>query len=152
MKKLLSFQHFGIISIDSRCPAIEFLKLVYFFYIYCHENSKIKKPPIFLMTFSCQKQFFEKIITGQARELIVLNPFLDSFCNSAFKNISLTPGIPKGCFQQPQDVVWRVYNEKYLKKKNMERLMPQPINFSQKCKVYAEVKQDKTNSFHLVLV
>jgi hypothetical protein len=38
-------------------------------------------------------------------ELIVLNPFLDSLCNFSFKNIGLTPGIPKGCFQHPQDVV-----------------------------------------------
>jgi hypothetical protein len=37
--------------------------------------------------------------------LIVLNPVLDSLCNSAFKNIGLTPGIPKGCFQHPQDAV-----------------------------------------------
>ena len=37
--------------------------------------------------------------------MIVLNPFLDSLCNFGFKNIGLTPGIPKGCFQHPQDVV-----------------------------------------------
>ena len=49
--------------------------------------------------------FFEKIITRGGRELIVLNPFLDSLCNSAFKNIDLTPGIPKSCFQNPQDIV-----------------------------------------------
>ena len=36
--------------------------------------------------------------------MIVLNPFLDFLCNSAFKNIGLTPGNPKGCFQHPQDV------------------------------------------------
>ena len=39
--------------------------------------------------------------------MIVLNPYLDSLCNSAFKNIGLTPtaGIPKGCFQHPKDAV-----------------------------------------------
>jgi hypothetical protein len=36
---------------------------------------------------------------------MVLNPFLDSFRNFGFKNIGLTPGIPKLCFQHPQDVV-----------------------------------------------
>ena len=39
------------------------------------------------------------------RQLIVLNQFLDFLCNFGFKNIGLTPGIPKGCFQHPQDVV-----------------------------------------------
>ena len=37
--------------------------------------------------------------------MIVLNPFLDSLDNFGFKNIGLTPGIPKGCLQHPQDVV-----------------------------------------------
>ena len=37
--------------------------------------------------------------------MIILNTFLDFLCNSAFKNIDLTPGIPKGRFQHPQDVV-----------------------------------------------
>ena len=57
------------------------------------------------MIFLLQKQFFEKIITEGGRELIVLNPFLDSLCNSAFKNIGLAPGIQKTCFQHPQDIV-----------------------------------------------
>ena len=57
------------------------------------------------MIFLQQKQFFEKIITGQGRQLIVLNPFLDSLCNLGFKNIGLAPGIQKVCFQHPQDVV-----------------------------------------------
>ena len=57
------------------------------------------------MIFLLQKQFFEKIITEGGRELIVLNPFLDSLCNSAFKNIGLAPGIQKTCYQHPQDVV-----------------------------------------------
>ena len=57
------------------------------------------------MIFLLQKQFFEKITTEGGRELIVLNPFLDSLCNSAFKNTGLAPGIPKTCFQHPQDVV-----------------------------------------------
>jgi hypothetical protein len=42
--------------------------------------------------------------------LIVLNPFLDSLCNFGFKNIGLTPGIPKECFQHPQDVVPKIVN------------------------------------------
>ena len=57
------------------------------------------------MIFLLRKQFFEKIITEGGLELIVLNPFLDSLCNSAFKNIGLGPGIPKTCFQYPQDIV-----------------------------------------------
>ena len=57
------------------------------------------------MIFLLQKQFFEKIITEGGLKLIVLNPFLDSLCNSAFKNIGLAPGIPKTCFQHPQDMV-----------------------------------------------
>ena len=60
----------------------------------------------FLMIFMLQKQFFEKIINEGGRELIVLNPVLDFLCNSAFKNIDLTPGIPKTCFQHSQDVVF----------------------------------------------
>ena len=66
---------------------------------------KSTKPAPFLMIFLLQKQFFEKIITEEGRELIVLNPFLDSLCNSALKNTGLAPGIPKTCFQHPQDVV-----------------------------------------------
>jgi hypothetical protein len=57
------------------------------------------------MIFLLRKQFFEKIITEGGRELIVLNPFLDSLCNSALKNTGLAPGVPKTCFQHPQDVV-----------------------------------------------
>ena len=34
-----------------------------------------------------------------------MNLFLDSLCNLGFKNIGQTPGIPKGCFQHPQDIV-----------------------------------------------
>ena len=53
--------------------------------------------------FLCLKQFFEnKNTTGKHWELIVLNPFLDPLCNSAFKNIGLTTGISKECFQHPQ--------------------------------------------------
>ena len=66
---------------------------------------KSTKHPIFLMIFLLQNTFFEKIITEGGQELIVLNPFLDSLCNSAFKNIGLAPGIQKTCFQHPQDVV-----------------------------------------------
>ena len=54
------------------------------------------------MIFLLRNQFFEKIITEGGLKLIVLNPFLDSLCNSAFKNIGLAPGIPKTCFQHPQ--------------------------------------------------
>ena len=57
------------------------------------------------MIFLLREQFFEKIITDGGLELIVLNPFLDSLCNSAVKNIGLAPGIPKSCFQHPQDIV-----------------------------------------------
>ena len=57
------------------------------------------------MIFLLRKQFFEKIITEGGRELIVLNPFLDCLCNSTLKNTGLAPGIPKTCFQHPQDVV-----------------------------------------------
>ena len=57
------------------------------------------------MIFLLRNQFFEKIITEGGLKLIVLNPFLDSLCNSAFKNIGLAPGIPKTCFQHPQDIV-----------------------------------------------
>ena len=63
------------------------------------------------MIFLLQKQFFEKIITEGGRELIVLNPFLDSLCNSAFKNIGLAPGIQKTCFQHPQDVVFIYFGQ-----------------------------------------
>ena len=31
--------------------------------------------------------YFEGNITGKGRYLIVLNPYLDSLCNSAFKNM-----------------------------------------------------------------
>ena len=57
------------------------------------------------MIFLLQNQFFEKIITEGGLKLILLNPFLDLLCNSAFKNIGMAPGIPKTCFQHPQDIV-----------------------------------------------
>ena len=60
------------------------------------------------MIFLLQKQFFEKITTEGGLKLIVLNPFLDSLCNYAFKNIGLAPGIPKTCFQHPQDIVYQI--------------------------------------------
>ena len=59
----------------------------------------------FFDDFWCRKQFFEKIITGQGRQLIVLNPFLDSLGNFALKNIGLPPGTGSGCFQSSQDAV-----------------------------------------------
>ena len=59
----------------------------------------------FLMIVLPRKQFFEKNITGQGGQLIILNLFLDSLCNFVFENIGLTPGIPKGCFQHSQDAV-----------------------------------------------
>ena len=37
--------------------------------------------------------------------MIVLNPFWIPYAILVLKNIGLTPGIPKGCFQHPQDVV-----------------------------------------------
>ena len=42
--------------------------------------------------------------------MIVLNPFLDSLCNSAFKNIGLALGIPNTCFQHPQDIVIYIFS------------------------------------------
>ena len=66
---------------------------------------KSTKHPIFLMIFLPRKQFFEKTITEGGLKLIVLNQFLDFLCNSDFKNIGLAPGIPKTCFQRPQDLV-----------------------------------------------
>ena len=57
------------------------------------------------MFFLLRKQFFEKIITEGGRELIVLNPFLDSLYNFGLKNIGLTPGTGSRCFQSSQDTV-----------------------------------------------
>ena len=48
---------------------------------------------------------WELIRSDKVGKLIVLNPFLDSLCNFGFKNIGLTPAIPKVCFQHPQDIV-----------------------------------------------
>ena len=66
---------------------------------------KSTKRPIFSTIFFAEKQFFEKISSRGGRQLIVLNPFLDSLGHSGFKNIGQIPGIHKGCFQHPQDVV-----------------------------------------------
>ena len=107
MKKLISFQHFGNISTDSESPDTNFLKKWSKLFIYIAiKNQKLTKHTIFLMIFLLKKQFFEKIITEGGLKLIVLNPFLDSLCNSALKNIGLAPGIPKTCFQHPQDIVY----------------------------------------------
>ena len=58
------------------------------------------------MFFGVEKSNLKKSVIGPGGlELIVLNPFLDYLCNFGFKNIGLTPGIPKGCFQHPQDAV-----------------------------------------------
>ena len=73
--------------------------------VYTHILTEKFKTTKHLMIFLRRKQFFQKNSTGEGWEMIVLNPFLDSLWNSAFKNISLTPGIPKGCFQHPQDAV-----------------------------------------------
>ena len=59
----------------------------------------------FFDDFLLLKQFFEKIITGQGRQLIVLNSFLDSLGHFGLKNIVLPPGTGSGCFQSSQDVV-----------------------------------------------
>ena len=48
--------------------------------------------------------------------MIVLNPFLNSLCNFGFKNIGLTPGIPKRCFYHPQDVVTTALTQLILKR------------------------------------
>ena len=39
------------------------------------------------------------------RQLIVLNPFLDSLGHFDLKNIGLPPGTGSGCFQSSQDIV-----------------------------------------------
>ena len=61
--------------------------------------------------------------------MIVLNPFLDSLCNFGFKNIDMTPGIPNGCFQHPQDVVeigiYKWYNNPLLKVIQLNLTYPQ---------------------------
>ena len=59
----------------------------------------------FFYDFFAPKTKKKKIITEGGLELIVLNPFLDSLFNSAFKNIGLAHGIPKTYFHFPQDVV-----------------------------------------------
>ena len=78
--------------------------------MYCHKNSKINKMSNLFDDFLLRKQFFEKIITEGGLKLIVLNPFLDSLCNSAFKNIGLAPGIPNTCFQHPQDILYTLFD------------------------------------------
>ena len=45
----------------------------------------------FFDDFFASKTVFLKIITQGGLELIVLNPFLDSLCNSALKKIGLAP-------------------------------------------------------------
>ena len=59
----------------------------------------------FFDIFFAEKQFFEKISSRGGRQLIVLNPFLDSLGHSGLKNIGLPPGTGSGCFQSSQDVV-----------------------------------------------
>ena len=49
--------------------------------------------------------------------MIILNLFLDSLCNFGFKNIGLTPGIPKRCFQHPQDVVYYINHKPHTSRK-----------------------------------
>ena len=66
---------------------------------------KSTKCPIFSTLFFAKKQFFEKISTRGGRQLIVLNPFLDSLGHSGLKNIGLPPGTGSGCFQSSQDIV-----------------------------------------------
>ena len=66
---------------------------------------KSTKRPIFSTFFFAEKQFFEKISTRGGRQLIVLNPFLDSLGHSGLKNIGLPPGTESGCFQSSQYVV-----------------------------------------------
>ena len=59
----------------------------------------------FFDIFFVEKQFFEKISSRGGRQLIVLNPFLDSLGHFGLKNIGLPPGTGSGCFQSSQDVV-----------------------------------------------
>ena len=105
MKKLIDFQHFGNISTDSKSPVFFLSGLIYPYIL--TKNSKVNKTSNFFEDFWCRKQFFEKNITGQQRQLIVLNPFLDSLGNFALKNIGLPPGVGLECFQSSQDAVKR---------------------------------------------
>ena len=90
------------------------------------------------MIFLLLKQYFEKTITGQRQWLIVLNPFLDSLCNSAFKNIGLTPGTGSICFQSSQDIVIDFYLAKVEIWKSSENLqMSRP--FSQILQILSEI-------------
>ena len=59
----------------------------------------------FFDIFFAEKQFFEKISSRGGRQLIVLNPFLDSLGHFGLKNIGLPPGTGLGCFQSSQDIV-----------------------------------------------
>ena len=103
MKKLIDFQHFGNISTDSKSPVFFLSGLIYPYIL--TKNSKVNKTSNFFEDFWCRKQFFEKNITGQRRQLIFLNPFLYSLGNFALKNIGLPPGAGWGCFQSSQDKV-----------------------------------------------
>ena len=63
----------------------------------------------FFDNFFAEKQFFEKISSRGGRQLIVLNPSLDSLGYSGLKNIGLPPGTGSGCFQSSQDVVTVIF-------------------------------------------
>ena len=100
------FNILAIFQLIQKVLELDFLKTgLNYSYILAIRIQKSTKRSIFLMIFLLRKQFFEKIITRGGRELIVLNPFLDSLCKKKKKNICLTPGIPKTCFQHPQDIV-----------------------------------------------
>ena len=63
--------------------------------------------------------------------MIVFNAFLDSLCNLGFKNIGLTPGIQKACFQHSQDVVkMSEFNDNQLSHFSLiEEIINQPHHF-----------------------
>ena len=59
----------------------------------------------FFNIFFVDKQFFEKISSRGGRQLIVLNPFLDSLGHFGLKIVGLPPGTRSGCVQSSHDIV-----------------------------------------------
>jgi hypothetical protein len=56
--------------------------------------------------FLRRKQFFEKNYYLVGSEIDCFEPFFGFLMQFGFKYIGLTPGIPKGYFHHPQDVVY----------------------------------------------
>ena len=87
LKILNSFQHFGNILTDSECPAFKFFRTGLTCAFILTEKFKNQQN---VDDFFLPKTVFWKNSSGEGLELIVLNPYLDSLCNSAFQNIGLT--------------------------------------------------------------